>query len=198
MAGYRVMGITSAVVLAVLPAVAGAAEEGGGMQTGHWINAVATVVIFLLLLVVLRAFAWKPLLESLQQRERSIREDLDSAAAEREKAEKMLADYEQRLSDVQQQVEQMLRDGRDQADQTSRQLLEEARDQAQKIKDQARVEITSAKDEAVRELYERVADISTLVASRILERELTPEDHRTLIERSLEQIRRTNGQGNEN
>src|SRR5947208_1125159 len=79
-----------------------------------------TIVTFVALLVILRAFAWKPIIAALTARENAIRESLEKAEHARQEAERMIAEHISRLA---------------KAEEEARRILIEAREQAEKIKD---------------------------------------------------------------
>ena len=167
------------------------ASEGGesNLFAGDIGNAVWTVVIFGLVVLVLGKFAWGPLLDSLQQREQFIRESLDQARDDREQAEARLKEYTEQLQAARGEATQIVDEGRRDAEVVKGRIEGEAQDEAGKMVERAKREIDLAKQTAVSELYSTSASLATQIASKILQRELKPEDHDRLITSAIEEIR---------
>lgn len=174
------------------PALTLASEAGGesNLFAGDIGNAVWTLLIFLLVIVVLGKFAWGPLLETLQRREETIRESLESARRDREAAETRLAEYERKLEAAKAEATAIVDEGRRDAEVVKRQIEQQARDEAEKIVGRARREIQIAQQTAVREIYVTSARLATDLASRIIGREVEAEDHERLIAESIDSIDR--------
>lgn len=178
--------------LAVVLTAAGevfAAEEGGdSIFGGGFYTSLLSVIVFVLLLVVLGRFAWKPLLEALNAREETIRGDLDKAKSEREQAEKLLAEYRDRLAKAQAEAEGVVKSAAVAAEKVKSEILEQAQTQAAETVEQARAKIDAATMEALREIYRRSATLATELAANILQREVNAEDHRVLITQALDKL----------
>ena len=177
------------VVLLLLPSVALAAEGGeNNLFAGDIGNAVWTLVIFLLVLVVLGKFAWGPMLEGLQQREQFIRDSLESAKRDREEAEALLASYAEKVEAAKDEATAIVEEGRRDAEQVKSQIEHQAREEADLMVERARREIEIAQQTAVREIYVTSARLATDLASRIISREVKAEDHERLIKASIDEI----------
>lgn len=154
-------------------------------------NALVTLVIFALVIVILGRFAWRPLLNVLKEREDTIRRSLETAQQEREQAERLLADYQRQLDEARQEATKIVDEGRRDAEALQRRLHDEAVAQAQQLTERARREIRLATDTAVKELYDRTAEVAVQVAGQILNKEISVEQHRQLVADSLAQMRKT-------
>jgi F-type H+-transporting ATPase subunit b len=164
------------------------AESAGNVFAGDIGNAVWTLVIFILVLVVLGKFAWGPLLLSLQKREAFIRESLETARRDRTEAEARLRDYHEKLAAARAEATAIIEEGRRDAEVVKRKIEEEARQESQKMLERARREIEAATVEASRHLYSLAGHLATELASRIIGRELDPKDHERLIADSIVEI----------
>ncbi len=173
--------------VAATPALA---AEGGesNIFAGDLGNAIWTLVIFGLVLFVLGKYAWGPMLESLQQREKFIRESLEQAKADRESAESRLKEYEEKLTAARVEATAIVEEGRRDGDELRRQIEEKARGEADKMVDRARREIQIAQQTAVKELYSVSASLATELAGRVLGREVNAKDHERLIAESLDEL----------
>ena len=189
------LAVLAAAGLPALAFAAEAAEEHGGEGSwnplqGDFGNFVWTVVVLLVVFWVLSRYAWGPLLETLQGRERYIADSLEKAKSEREAAETRLAEYEERLAGARQEVEGILEEARRDAAAVREREEAAARAEAERMVDRARREIDIAKDTAVKELYAKASTLATAAASRILERELRPEDHERLVAEAIDSVER--------
>lgn len=174
--------------LAFLPAVALAAEGESNLFAGDIGNAVWTLAIFLLVIFVLGKFAWGPLLSTLQEREKFVRESLEQAKADREAAEARLKEYEEKLHEARAEAHEIVREGRRDAEAVRRRVEDEAKEEADRVLMRAKREIEIAKQTAVKELYSVGATLATRAASKIIREELDPSDHERLIEESIDEL----------
>jgi F-type H+-transporting ATPase subunit b len=147
--------------------------------------AIATAVIFLVLLLVLAKYAWKPISEALEHREHTIAENIASAERVASDAKVMLADYERKLAGAADEVRAMLEEARRDAEATKQEIVSEARVAAKAEQDRAMREIGTAKDAALKELAERSADLAVELAGKFIRTKLTKDDHAALVNDAL-------------
>lgn len=191
----------SAQPLAALGTVAGllvftagpllAEEAAGGGSPFFSINPgliIWTWVIFLVLLFVLRKWAWGPILGALEAREKRIQQALEGAAREREEAGWLLEQQRQLLDQSREQAQHVLADSRKAAERLRWQLLEEARARKDEIVARAKDEIERERDQALEALRREAVDLSIAAAGRVLEKNLDAEDNRRLVEEYLERL----------
>lgn len=167
------------------------ADEGQSQNNifaGDVGNIVWTLVIFGLVVIVLRAFAWRPLLDNLKKREDFIRESLEKAKGDREAAEARLAEYEARLTEARAEATAIVAEGRRDAEVLHRRIEEEARAEAKSMLERAKREIKIAHESAVKELYTLSGELATEIAARIIRRELHAKDHERLISESIAEL----------
>ena len=148
-----------------------------------------TIIVFVALVIALRAFAWKPILRVLNDREKFIQDSIDDAKRQNEDAQKLLADYRAQLEKSREEASAIVAEGRRDAEVVRRRLQDEAREEANAMMERARREIQLATDTAVKELYDRTAQLSVQVAAGIMRKELSPDDHRRLVQESLERMK---------
>jgi F-type H+-transporting ATPase subunit b len=193
----RTAATTFSLALAALPALAqehGAAPEGGlSPFAGNVGNAIWTLVIFLLVVVVLGKFAWKPILKALQERESFIHDSLAAAKRDREEAEARLKEYADKLVGARQEATAIIDEARRDAETVKRKVIAEAQEEKAKELERAKREITIAKETAVKELYSQAAKLSTDLASKVLRREVNAQDHERLIRDSIAALDKTPG-----
>ncbi len=174
-------------VWASAPAEGGHASEGAGLNPITWQTetAIWTAVVFVLLLLVLSKFAWKPIVQGLQKRERAIADQIAQAESSNQKAKEVLAEYQQKLSHSEQEVRRMIEQARRDAEEAGRALLDKAREDAQAEHRKAVRDIEAATAQALKELSERSAGLAVELAGKILAAELKPGDHAKLIQESV-------------
>lgn len=154
------------------------------MDLGIW-----TLVVFLVLLFVLSKFAWKPMLQGLEHRERSIHSALEEAQKAREEAERLRNQFDEQMRKANEQSRGILDEARRAAERTTGDMIAEARKEIQAERDRLQREVNLARDQAVREIWSQAADLATLVSSKAIRRQLNPSDHRQLVDEALAELR---------
>ena len=145
-----------------------------------------TFVVFCLLLGILWKFAWGPLAEALDRREAGIVARIEEATRKNEEAAKLLADHQERLAGTADEVRRILDEARRDAESQKQDILTEAQSAAIAEKERALQEITVAKNGALQELAEKSVDTAVGLAGKIVQRQLSPDDHASLISEALE------------
>lgn len=170
------------------PHAAGAAHEVGIFEGGIG-NSIITLIIFGLVVAILGRYAWPPLMKGLSDREEQIRGALEKARAERIEAEKLLAQYKQQIEQARVEATAIVEEGKRDAVAAARRVQEETRKESDEIIARARREVQLARDTAIKELYDRTADLAVQVAGQILRKEIRPDEHRNLVNESIERMR---------
>ncbi|MFO0913809.1 MAG: F0F1 ATP synthase subunit B [Pirellulales bacterium] len=147
-----------------------------------------TVAVFLLLLAILGKFAWKPIIEAVDRRERQVADQLAAAQAAQEQAQRQLAEHQAKLAGATEEIRQMLDQARREADHQKQQIVASAQQAAADEKKRAVGEITAAKNAALRELAERSVDSALGLAGKIVRRQLQPGDHAELVQEALREF----------
>lgn len=186
----RMRGFVGTVLAAALVAPGLAAGEGqSSVFAGGIGNSIITLAVFLTVVYILGKYAWPPLLKTLEERERTIRDALESARRERLEAERLLVEYRKQLEQARVEATAIVEEGRRDADAVRRRVQDEARAEAQATLERAKREIQLATDAAVTELYSRSADLSVKIASTVIEKSLSVDDHRKLVDETLERMK---------
>lgn len=126
------------------------------------------LVNILVLYVLLRVLIWKPVRQFMAGREERVAAQMEQAKALQAEAEKIKADYDARLVDVQATCEKMLSEGRLAAQTTGQKYIDKARVQADAILSEARAQADEEKRRAMDEVKEELADLAVDMASRVL------------------------------
>lgn len=135
-----------------------------------------SLVTFVILLIVLRKFAWKPILGAVEDREEGIKSALASAESARKEMENLKADNERILQEARNEREGMLKDAREMKTKLIADAKEEAQSQANKMIAQAQEAIVSEKKAAMAELKSHVASLSLEIAEKVVRNELSNKD----------------------
>ena len=147
-----------------------------------------SLIIFLGLCAVLFKFAWKPIIEGLDAREKRIADDIESARLANEQAQTQLAAYESQLAGANDEAAAVIAEARNDAVAAKEKIMADAAAEAQRTRDRALADIESAKNAAVRELAESSVDSAVSLAGNIVGRSLNKQDHAELIEKSIKQF----------
>jgi|SRR5689334_2928298 len=176
------------VILAALPLYA--AEEGTALSpfAGNVGNAIWTLLIFVIVVVVLGKFAWGPVLALLKQREDFIHKSLSDAKHDRDQAEARLKEYAARLQSAQAEAVGIIEEARRDAERLRQELRERARSEADTMIKNAERQIDLQTTRAVQQLRQEAVELSVTIASKILERNISKEDNEKLIADALRQI----------
>lgn len=159
------------------------ADEGGhdeGLMSMHMSLIVWTWVSFILLLVILGKFAWKPINGLLNKRAEGIEADINAARKIRDDAEQAKTDYYAQLNAAKDEIEQMRNDARAQAEVLKREIEDAAREEAKELKARATRDVELERSRVRAELRNQVVELALMAAERVIERSLTDDDHRRL------------------
>ena len=147
-----------------------------------------TIVTFLVLAFLLKKFAWKPLLQSLQQREEGIQHAIERAEQAKREAEQLLEENRKQLALAEQEGHRLLTEARALAEKLKSEIVESAQQQSRRVIDQARQEIDRDKDAALLQLRGEVANLAIQVAEKILGETLDDKKHRTIVDTYLKEL----------
>ena len=147
-----------------------------------------TVVTFVVLLLVLSKYAWKPLLKSLQEREDNIRDALGQAEKAREEASELVKQNEVNLARAEEEYQKIVREGKAFAEKLKEEIVAKANAQAQRQLQQAKEEIQRDVDAARQQLRTEVADLAVQAAGKILDESLDAQKHRKIVDNFLNQL----------
>ena len=146
------------------------------------------ITLFLLLLFLLRKFAWNPILTALNDREEGIKNALDEADKARQEMVDLKSSNENILKEARAERDALLKDARDIKNNMISEAKDEAKTQANKIIEQAKATIENEKQAAITDLKNQVAELSIGIAEKVIKEELSNKDKQVeLIEKMLDQ-----------
>ena len=147
-----------------------------------------TIITFLLLVLILKKFAWKPLLESLQRREETVRNALERAEQAKHDAERILDENRKQLERAEAEGHRILTESRQLAEKLKDEIVAKANQQSRSMLDQAKQEIGRDKDAALAQLRGEVANLAIQAASKILDETLDETRHRKIVDAYLKEL----------
>jgi len=166
------------------------ASEGGSLIDVNPGLIFWTAITFILLLLVLKRLAWKPLLLALSQRESAIKDSLEKAEKAKEEAQKILQENQASILKAEEESKKIIEQSRIYADKLKEEMLKNSKEQAQKIIEDASSEIERKKEETFNELKTKVAEIAIQAAEKILSENLNKDSNKKLVDKYLDDITR--------
>lgn len=161
--------------------------EALGFNPWTFLFQVANVVLILLALYFI---LWKPLTKSFNNREQKIEEDIREATSAREKAEEILATYQEKNEQAHQEAQAILERSVKMAEATRLEIVAQAEEEAARTLEQARQEIEREKRLAMANLRSQAADLVLTATSKVLARTLTSGDQEYLAREALAEVER--------
>jgi F-type H+-transporting ATPase subunit b len=147
-----------------------------------------TAITFLFLLVVLSRFAWGPIVKMLNDRERTIRDAIESAKKERAEAERMLAEQKDALARAQREAAELARRNQQEVEALRQELTNRARKEADELIATARQQVAEEVVKARAELKAQVADLAIDAAAKLVKANLDDKAQRKLVEEYIAQL----------
>ena len=147
------------------------------------------LVLFVGLVLLLKKFAWKPILDSVNEREDGIKNTLASAEDAKKEMQNLNASNEQLLKDARAERDALMKDAREIKDKMISDAKEEAKEVTSKLIENAQASIEQEKQAALAELKKQVADLSIGIAETVIKKELTSkEEQLKLVEGILKEV----------
>lgn len=146
------------------------------------------VVVFLVLLVLIRKYAMGPAMSVLEKRREQIENQILTAERSRSEAEALLEEQRKVLKEARDEAYLLVERAKKQSEIEAKEILDTAKQRSDRMVEEARTEITREKDKAVAELRNQVASLSVLLASKIIEKELSDREQQETIEQFMKQV----------
>jgi len=144
-----------------------------------------TLIIFVVLLVVLSRFAFKPLTAAVEAREKHLEEMIQSAKADRDEAARLLAEQQKALDASRADAQRVVAESRITAEKLRNDMMEQTKQQQRELLDRARGEIDNERKRAIIDLRREAVDLALAGASKLVERNLDDQTNRKLVESFL-------------
>jgi F-type H+-transporting ATPase subunit b len=133
-------------------------------------------LLFLALLLLLRKFAWKPILDAVNEREDSIKNSLKAAERAREEMKALQADNEKILAEARSERERIMKEATDMKNRIIGEATDKAKEEGAKLVENARLQIEAEKNNAMTQIKTQVAELSVEIAEKLLRKELATEN----------------------
>ena len=147
-----------------------------------------TILTFLGLLFALKKLAWGPLLEALETRQNAIRKSLDDAQQAKSELERLNAESARIIQQARVDAEGIVSQGRVDGDRLREEIRSKARTEADNIVKNAERQIQLETSRALEQIRREAVDLSVMIASKIIQRNLSKEDNERLIDDALKQV----------
>jgi F-type H+-transporting ATPase subunit b len=159
--------------------------EGLGINLGYLIS---QIINFLLLLVILRVFLYKPIVNMLDKRRETIRTDLEEAEAARSQAEAARQEYEKQLEEAREERRSMLAQAREQADKMREEILEKARGEARDLVTKTEEEMETLRRQAIAGAQGEIVELAMSAAGKVVGESLDEKAQRRLIQEFIAEV----------
>jgi len=147
-----------------------------------------TALTFGVLLIILRAYAWKPILNMLNTREQTIRQSIERAEEAKREAERILEENKKNLAKAEEVAQQVIREARELAEKIRTESGTKANVESNKLIDKAREEIERDKQLAITELHGLVAELAVKAAEKILNEAIDETKQKKLVENFINSL----------
>jgi len=167
---------------------AGALLAAGGLTDVEPVLFWSTLVLFALFATVLGKFGWGPILQVVEEREKTVKEAVEGAHKAKTEAEALLAKHHELLRDATREREDILKRTIAEAEQIKTDLTAKAKAESDQILQRAKEQIEREKSRAILELRTEVGELAVEAASRIIKSSLTPEAQKKLVDDFITQL----------
>jgi F-type H+-transporting ATPase subunit b len=165
-----------------------AGDSGNFLVTPNVGVMIWTLIAFGVTLYVLRRLAFPRIAEALDKRQRAIEESIDAAERTKVEADKLLAEYRERLGEAREQAEDIVSRARKAAEATQKESLEHARVQREELMQQTRRDIDAETRRAIQEIRSEVADLTVMATEKVTRKSLDDRDQKRLVEDALNEL----------
>ena len=152
------------------------------LQSTVFVTLVSVIGLFL----ILRWLLFRPVTEVLDKRADRIKSDIEIARKNREESQKIKDELNERLDKAKDEAKAIIENAIQKGQQSREEILKEAKEDSEKIIERARKEIELETSRAITQLKEEVAILATMVASRVLEENLSPEKNNQIVNSVIE------------
>jgi len=153
----------------------------------NWPVLLTQVVTFIILLVILRFAAYKPIMRMLDERSKRVKESMAQAEAVKEQSARAEEEVKKELEKASREGQERITRAIKAGEEVKQKAQTEAKHEAEALVERARAEIQRERDEAINGVRREFADLTILAAGKVIDRSLDKEKHRELIEKVLEE-----------
>lgn len=154
----------------------------------HLIDMIVMLIFFIVLVALVSKFAWGPVMDMMKKREDYVANEIETAERNRAEAEKASKEAVEQLKQTKQEAQKIIEDAKNAGVKQEQDIIASAKKEAERIKIAAQEEIQNEKDKALQALQDKVASLSVLIASKVIEKEISAQDQDKLIEEYIKEV----------
>lgn len=143
---------------------------------------------FVVLLALLKKFAWGPLMNVMEERENYVAKEIEEAEKSRKEAEQAAKEAAEELKKTRLEAREIIEEARKSGTNQKEEILREAQEEAKRMKESAQADIQNEKEKALQALQDQVASLSVLIASKVIEQEISEENQEKLIHEYIKEV----------
>lgn len=149
-----------------------------------------SILAFLILVAVLGRFAFPPVMDMLKKREDRIRESINEAENTRVEATRLLDEYKAQLAEARKEAQETIEQGKKVGESVKAEITAKANEEARLIIERAQAEIEREKERALADLQSKVADLTILATSKVIQKSLDEPGQRKMVEDAIAEVSR--------
>lgn len=151
-------------------------------------NTLFQLVVFVLLFLFLKKVAIGPLMQKMNERQQYIENQISAAEQNRQEAEKLTKQHQEAIQAAKKEAADLIENARRSGEKQAADILASAEAEAKRVKDEAVADINREKEQAIAELREQVAELSVLLAGKIISKELDASKHKALFDEAVKEM----------
>lgn len=159
--------------------------EGLGINLGYLVS---QIVNFVLLLIILRVFLYKPIVTMLDRRRENIKTDLEEAEGARSEAEAARQEYEKQLEEAREERRSIVAQATEQAEKMREDILAKARAEAQEVVVKTEEEMEALRRQTLVGAQDQIVDLAVAAAGKVVGESLDEQAHRRLIQEFIAEV----------
>ena len=170
--------------------IASAAASGGGGNpvSFNFYTYIVQIMSFLILVWIIKRFAWKPLMNMMEKRRQYIADSLAQAEQERNEAARIKQEYQEDMHRARLEAKSIIEKATQESEQRAAEILDQARRETEKLKQAALAEIEREREKAVSELRLQVVNMSVAVAEKVIRHKLDIQGQEALIDQFIQEV----------
>lgn len=182
---------TNTLIVSAASAAEGAASPLATPAEGFW-TGVTAIILFVIVFGLMSTMVWPKIVAGLDERNEKIKGEIAAAEDARQQAKEALNEYEKNLAEARAQAQQMLEETKATQNELAAQLKSRAEAELTEMREKAKADIDAAKKQALNELYTESVNLATVMAGKILQREVSVNDEQRLMDESLAELKTVN------
>ena len=155
----------------------------------NWVSFTVQLLAFLVLVVVVIIFAYKPVKKMIKKRQDHIEENVKQAELAKSRAEANILRSEETLTASQKQANEIILEAKDMAEKEKQKLLDETKEEIKRLKDEAALDIEQSKEDAKEEIRKEMVNLALDASSEILKRNVSTKDNEKLAEDFIRSVK---------